>query len=249
VLSFAALLLLPQGYATPLTIAKKDVTLPEICAQIAKDSGIKVQLGEDLDNLKVTVFVNGMKARDLLDRIASLYDIDGTALSDRYRLKWDIQAQRAFESYVDDEYLLRGARMKAEMDALAKLTLKPLGDPSTSVVPKGADEAAKWAAERIGEPAYYAAGLWERAFATISAAACSNLRMWTDTVTGGPAIVFWVGEPAVPPAPGKVDGVPKNFVDSAGPQHGAQPPILGRLQHAAGQRRRSRSVVWSQARR
>gem|GEM_PF-3637150 len=207
-----ALLLLPQGYATPLTIAEKDVTLPEICAEIAKDSGIKVELGDDLWNFKVTVFVKDMKARDLLDRIASLYDLDGTALSDRYRLKLNFKAQKAFEDYVQAECLLRELRMVAQAKALAKLTLKPFGDPSAAIPPKNAGEAEKWAAKHIGEPAYYALGLWERA-CELQEPQVDTPDYWTGLVASGSTILFWVGEPPVPPPPALLGDYAKNFMD------------------------------------
>ncbi|HTQ12165.1 MAG TPA: hypothetical protein VMI31_19030 [Fimbriimonadaceae bacterium] len=188
--------MLQQGYATPLTIAEKDVTLPEICSEIAKDSGIKVELGDDLQNLKVTVFVKGMKARDLLDHLASLYDLVGTALSDRYRLKWDVKYQHAFEDYVHDEYLLRGSLVLAKVEALAKLTERPFGSPDAAQIPADAGDAMRWAAGKIGDAKYYAVGLWDRAGATVLPK-YHDLDGWTGLITTKPCI-FWVGEPAVP---------------------------------------------------
>ncbi len=186
-----AFLLLQQGYDTRITIDEKDVLLPAVLNEIGERSGIKVDLPREFWNLKVTVFVKDMMARALLDKLASLYDFEGTADPSKYLYRLPPVYRRNFERYLVAEFQERMKPAKERLEALAKLTTRPFGDPRLSIPPQGGTEAQTWAAKKIGEPAYYTAGVFLRAW---------TLRpgyrpTWYFNLTLPEALVFTVDEP------------------------------------------------------
>src|SRR4051812_15980966 len=123
--ALAALLVLQStGFDKPITLECKDTLLTVVLKQISKDCGVEIVGPAAIDNRKVTVLVKDMKTRALLDRIASLYALDGTVTENRYTFALGLELRRGyFQEYVGMESQLRINLAIAKLSALAKLTL------------------------------------------------------------------------------------------------------------------------------
>jgi hypothetical protein len=192
-----ALLLLPgQGFDTPISMERTDTLLTVALKEIAQASNINVVVPNEVKNQKITILVKDMKARDLLDRIGSTLTLDSTVSGNQYTFGFGRLARIPVDDYLDAERLVQMKLARDRLDALAKLTLKPFEEaPAIPPAMPGADETPdQWAARKVSQPAFYAAGLWHRA-TMATKPQTRNLRVWASGVVSPPLNIFWVGVP------------------------------------------------------
>lgn len=152
-----------RGFDTLITMESKDTMLPIVLKRISEKAGIEAITGRDAPRYKVTVFVKDMKARDLLDRIASVLSLDTAIAGNQYKMSIEQQARVRLTDYVNAETALRMRMIGAKLWALAKLTNRPFVAATGEAPPLKPDETPdEWAARKISQPAYYAAGLCVR---------------------------------------------------------------------------------------
>src|ERR1044072_3478602 len=156
-LAFLAGLVLGSGFDTPITIEKKDVPLPDLLAQIGRSANLQITLAKEGMNLKVSVFVDGMPAKDLLRQVASTLDLDPVFDGQKCSLNFGRDKRLAYDRYYEFERVEWSKPAMAKVYALARMASYPFG--STPGPERFGDALDQWAAKKATSPAYYPAGL------------------------------------------------------------------------------------------
>jgi len=154
------------AYEKKITVSKRMATLPEIMAEVEKAVGAKTICSPAAVNIKATVLVKDMPARELLERLADTFDLD-LKPTDRGLLMYEtVLMQKWQREHLGAEVRYRKELAYNRIVALAAMRSTVLGpepEPVSKEDMARIDSDAKvrnqWAKNAIRTPEGYAAAM------------------------------------------------------------------------------------------
>lgn len=106
-------------YRKPVALRERLIPVDDLCRQLSKELGVKLQAASDVRDLKLALRLRGRSARWTLERVADVLDLEWKRVSEGYELRAPAASTQALrEARRQADSRMRAARRKA-LDALA----------------------------------------------------------------------------------------------------------------------------------
>jgi|GEM_PF-5588615 len=154
------------SFEQKITVRDRMARLPDLLTEVGQKVGVRISCAPTANDLKATVMVHDMPAREVVDRVADVLGLTVKSLGKGVEVYEDLGRKALREGYLDNENQFLWMLALKRLDALLAAVPSVEGDeppqPSDedlARVDESADLLHKWAQYEVRQPWGYAAAM------------------------------------------------------------------------------------------